>query len=40
MLEHPTTAYFRHVRRRPDRFIIEDEWINRAISDPECEEIQ
>jgi hypothetical protein len=40
MLDHPTTAYFRHVRRRPDRVIIEDAWIDRAISDPEREEIQ
>jgi len=40
MLEHPTTAYFRHVRRLPDRVIIEDEWINRTISDPDWEEIQ
>lgn len=40
MLEHPTTAYFRHVRRRPDRVIIDDEWIDRTIREPEWEEIQ
>ena len=26
-----TTQYFEHVRKRPDRTIIRDEWINRAI---------
>ena len=40
MLAHPTTAYFRHVRLRPDRSIIPDEWIDRVITDPEYEEIQ
>jgi hypothetical protein len=39
-LNHPTTVYFRHVRVRPDRSIIQDEWINRVISDPEFEAIQ
>jgi O-methyltransferase involved in polyketide biosynthesis len=40
MLDYPTTAYFRHVRGRPDRSIIQDEWINRVISDPQHEAIQ
>lgn len=40
MFDHPTTAYFRHVRLRPDRIIIEDEWIVRVIGDPEFEELQ
>jgi hypothetical protein len=28
------TAYFAAVRLRPDRAVISDEWINRAISAP------
>lgn len=40
MLDHPTTAYFRHVRQRPDRSMIQDDWIVRVIDDPEFEEIQ
>jgi len=40
MLEHPTTAYFRHVRQRPDRSMIRDEWINHVIADPEVEQLQ
>jgi hypothetical protein len=40
MLEYPTTAYFRHVRLRADRSIIQDEWIIRTITDPDFEEIQ
>ncbi len=40
MLAYPTTAYFRHVRQRPDRGIIADEWIIRTIQKPEREEIQ
>jgi hypothetical protein len=40
MLDHPTTAYFRHVRERPDRSIIQDGWINRVISDPQHEAIR
>jgi len=40
MQDHPTTAYFRHVRHRPDRVIIQDDWILRVINAPEREEIQ
>ena len=40
MLNHPTTAYFQHVRRRPDRVIIHDDWILQVIDAPEREEIQ
>lgn len=40
MLEYATTAYFRHVRLRPDRSIIQDGWIIRTITDPDFEEIQ
>jgi hypothetical protein len=29
-----TTAYFNLIRRRPDRAVIEDEWIERAITSP------
>jgi hypothetical protein len=29
------TAYFLHVRSRPDRASIEDDWIERAIRAPE-----
>jgi hypothetical protein len=35
-----TTAYFLAVRSRPDRAIIEDSWIQRAIESPEHEVIQ
>lgn len=34
------TAYFRHIRSRPDRQNIRDEWILRVIQHPEREEIQ
>lgn len=40
MLDYPTTAYFRHVRLRPDRSMIEDAWIVRVITDPDLEEMQ
>ena len=40
MLQHPTTAYFRHVRGRPDRVIIYEEWISRTIGSPDWEEVQ
>jgi hypothetical protein len=40
MLDHPVTDYFRHIRQRPDRSIIQDEWIVRVISDPEVVEVQ
>lgn len=39
MNDHPTTKYFQHVRRRPDRVMILDEWISQAIEAPEREEI-
>ena len=29
-----TTAYFELIRRRPDRSVIKDEWIERAITSP------
>jgi hypothetical protein len=34
------TQYFVHVRRRPDRLDIRDEWIERVIADPEAELLQ
>ena len=36
----PTTEYFRAVRIRPDRAIIQDEWIQRAIAAPVREAVQ
>lgn len=35
-----TTQYFEHVRKRPDRAIIKDEWIHRAIQLPARTEVQ
>lgn len=35
-----TTRYFDHVRTRPDRAIIRDEWIERALRSPEHEAMQ
>jgi hypothetical protein len=35
-----TTEYFRHVRQRPDRARILDEWIQRAIREPLTEHVQ
>jgi len=35
-----TTLYFDSLRSRPDRAIIEEEWIRRAITSPVREEIQ
>ena len=35
-----TTEYFRAVRERPDRAIIRDEWIQRAIRQPIREIVQ
>ena len=35
-----TTEYFRAVRIRPDRAMIQDEWIERAVASPESEQIQ
>jgi hypothetical protein len=34
------TQYFIHTRRRPDRIIIRDEWIERVIQHPLREERQ
>jgi hypothetical protein len=34
------TQYFDHTRTRPDRSLIEDEWIVRAIQAPEREKVQ
>ncbi len=34
------TQYFLYTCKRPDRVIIQDEWILRAIEDPIKEEIQ
>jgi len=36
----PTTEYFRAVRERPDRAIIRDDWIQRAIREPIREFVQ
>ena len=35
-----TTAYFAAVRIRPDRAVIRDDWIERAIADPIREHLQ
>jgi hypothetical protein len=35
-----TTAYFDHIRHRPDRSIIEDEWIERVMRTPVRELVQ
>ena len=35
-----TTRYFEHVRKRPDRATIRDEWIEHVISHPERAETQ
>ncbi len=35
-----TTEYFKHLRKRPDRAIIKDEWINRVMQLPEKTEVQ
>jgi len=40
MPRFPQTDYFRHTRQRPDRAGILDDWIERAIRQPEHEEIQ
>jgi hypothetical protein len=38
--ELKTTEYFKYMRSRPDRAIIQDEWIIRVIQCPEKTEIQ
>lgn len=35
-----TTQYFQYTRQRPDRVLIEDDWIERVIRNPLREEIQ
>lgn len=35
-----TTAYFREMRKRPDRAVIREEWILRTVGAPDAEEIQ
>lgn len=35
-----TTEYFRHMRKRPDRMKIQDEWIRRVVQFPEKVQIQ
>lgn len=35
-----TTAYFRAMRLRPDRAVIRDEWIERALREPAREHTQ
>jgi hypothetical protein len=34
------TAYFEAIRKRPDRSVIEESWIERAISEPIREHVQ
>ena len=34
------TEYFKHVRQRPDRAVIKDEWIEHTLLHPLLEEIQ
>jgi len=40
MLPYPTTAYYRATRGRSDRSIIRDEWIIRAIEQPDATAVQ
>jgi hypothetical protein len=35
-----TTAYFEAIRTRPDRAVIRDEWIRRAVQSPLREDLQ
>lgn len=35
-----TTQYFQHVRKRPDRATIRDEWISRVVHRAEKTEVQ
>lgn len=35
-----TTQYFEHVRKRPDRATIRDEWISYVVDHPEKTEVQ
>lgn len=34
------TAYFEAIRKRPDRIVIQDEWIERAMQAPIREHVQ
>jgi len=34
------TRYFKYMRKRPDRIGIKDEWIQLAIENPLCTEVQ
>nr|WP_040661578.1 hypothetical protein [Nitrococcus mobilis] len=34
------TKYFESIRTRPDRAIIKDEWVHRAVESPIHEEVQ
>lgn len=36
----PTTEYYRHARRRPDRAAIDEEWVLRVVRCPEHEETE
>ncbi len=38
--ELKTTEYFKTIRNRPDRAIIEQSWIERVIDSPEHERVQ
>lgn len=40
MLRMRTTAYFQAIRARPDRAVIKDEWVQRAIHHPDQEYVQ
>jgi hypothetical protein len=35
-----TTAYFKHIKQRPDRAFIKDDWIQYTITHPIHEQIQ
>ena len=35
-----TTRYFEHVRERPDRAIVRDEWIKHVVAHPEKTAVQ
>ena len=39
-MEMKTTQYFQYTRQRPDRAVIQDEWIERVIRNPLREEAQ
>lgn len=34
------TEYFKHVRTRPDRKLIRDEWIEQTVDEPEARHVQ